>query len=82
MYSAHNQKEESWPTILVQRPWRQLENPYPYPRPASVARREKCSPRERRRKLERRAAPSQCGGSAVINFVHFFLLFLYNTYVY
>ena len=44
---------------------------------------EKCCPHERGRKLEHRAALSQRDGSAVVVVVaHFFLLFLYNTYVY
>ena len=59
--------------------------------PVSVARRnsrgesaarKKCVPRERGRKLEHRAARSQRGGSAVVDFGHFFLLFLYNIYNY
>ena len=53
---------------------------------AKLARRQRgekiCSPRQRGRKLEHRAARSQRGEGAVVVFVHFFLLFLYNTYVY
>ena len=42
----------------------------------------RCSPRQRGRKLEHRAARSQKGEGAVVIFIHFFLLFLYNTYVF
>ena len=42
----------------------------------------KCAPRERGRKLEHRATQSQHGASGVVDFDHFFPLFLYNTYVY
>ena len=37
--------------------------------------------RERGRKLKHRATRSQRGEGALVVFAHFFLLFLYNTYV-
>ena len=49
---------------------------------AEAARREKCDPRGRGRKLEHRVARSHCVGRAVVNFPHFFLIFLYHTCVY
>ena len=53
---------------------------------AKLARRQrgekKCGPRERGRKLNHRAERFERGGSGVIAFAYFFLLFLYNTCVY
>ena len=50
---------------------------------AKLARRQRgqknCGPRERGRKLDHRAARFERGGSAVVVFAHFFLLFKYNS---
>ena len=53
---------------------------------AKLARRQrgekKWGPRKRGRKLDHHAARFKRGGSAVVVFAHFFLIFLYNYYVY
>ena len=43
---------------------------------------EKSAPRVLGRKLEHRATLPQRGGGVLVVFAHFFLLFLYNLYLY